>query len=246
MRAELNVRIHPSEADMAAVIFPQTGGVEQLIVARYKFFPSLRIAPDPVGKSVFDCLLFLLCKGRLLFVQDSFLFPVGIFIRVIDTDIFQIECFLQNLIRIRPVCAVSDIGIDVMDTGCAFPGNPPLCRSRREIDLNIPLQVKRRIERLFHKLLNIVPVNPCGAEPHIYFRCIQIFRLRLSERFHIHEKIRIFLCRHLCDLQLTPHIAGKVFIRRLPSCRRLFRCEGIFKDYATQFLCDPVILAGCP
>ena len=127
---------------MAAVIFPWTGGVEQLIVASYKFFPSLRIAPDPVGKSVFDCLLFLLCKGRLLFVQDSFLFPVGIFIRIIDTDIFQIECFLQNLIRIRPVCAVSDIGINVMDTGCAFPGNPPLCRSRREIDLNIPLQIK--------------------------------------------------------------------------------------------------------
>lgn len=94
---------------MAAVIFSRTGGIEKLVVACYKFFSSLRIAPNPVGKSVFDCLLFLLCKGRLLFVQDSFPFPVGIFIRIIDTDIFQIECFLQNLIRIRPVCAVSDI-----------------------------------------------------------------------------------------------------------------------------------------
>ena len=110
-------RCHPGKLDMAAVIFSRTGGVEQLIVARYKFFPSLRIAPDPVGKGVLDCLLFLLCKGRLLFVQDSFLFPVGIFIRVINTDILHIECFLQNLIRIRPVCAVSDIGVDVMDTG---------------------------------------------------------------------------------------------------------------------------------
>src|SRR5699024_12651609 len=47
MRPQFNIWIHADEMNMAAVIFPRPGSIEQLIITVTQPLPALRFPPDP-------------------------------------------------------------------------------------------------------------------------------------------------------------------------------------------------------
>ena len=88
----------------------------------------------------------------------------------------------------------------------------PLGGERRIVDLDIALEIKRRVEGLIHKLLDVLFVDPGSAQAHLNLRRIQVFGLGSSKSLHIDCKGRVLLCCPLCLTQLAPHIAGQVFV----------------------------------
>ena len=94
MLTELDFGVHTAEHDMAAVILTGTSGVEKLVVPGDKLLPSVGVFPNPITERVFDCLLFLLCKGRFLGVEHTAFLAVWVGYCVIDTDVTQIQSIL--------------------------------------------------------------------------------------------------------------------------------------------------------
>ena len=74
-------------------------------------------SPDPVGKSVLDDLLFLLCQHGLPLVQHTLGFALGILDGVIDADILQVQGFFQDLIGVGTAGAVGLGGNNVAPPG---------------------------------------------------------------------------------------------------------------------------------
>ena len=114
MLPKRNIRVHAAKTDMRAVVFTRTGTIEQLIVFLHQMFSASRVFPNPTGKSIFNCLLFLLCQGSFFLIQDTFLLSFCIFNGVIDTNIFQIQRFFQNPVRIGTGSAVSHISCHIV------------------------------------------------------------------------------------------------------------------------------------
>ena len=72
---------------------------------------------NPISERILDCLLFLLCQGSFFFIEDTLLLTICIFNRIIDTNIFQIQRFLQNPICVGSLCTVSDIRRHIVVVG---------------------------------------------------------------------------------------------------------------------------------
>ena len=112
----------------------------------------------------------------------------------------------------------------------------PLRRLRRVIHVDSPLFVIGNSQQLDHKALNIRLVHPCRTEPHVDFGCVQILGLCRLERLNVDGKGRVaFRCR-LRHAQLGAHVAGQIFIRRLP---RLF--QRVKEDNALQVRNDFIL-----
>lgn len=101
---EGNIRVHAAETDMRAIILTRSGGVKKFVVLGGKGFSSVRISPNPISERILDCLLFLLCQGSFFFIEDTLLLTICIFNRIIDTNILQIQRFLQN-----PICVARSV-----------------------------------------------------------------------------------------------------------------------------------------
>ena len=91
MGLEADFRIHAHELEMASVVLPGAHGVETLVVQGNQLLTPAGIFPDPVGKGIFDGLLFLLGKCGFLFVQNTLILAVRIFNGIEDLDCFQIQ-----------------------------------------------------------------------------------------------------------------------------------------------------------
>ena len=246
MFTKFNLRIHTAKADMSSIVFTGSRRIEKLIISCYQSFTPARISPYPVLESIFDSLLFLLRQCGLLFIKHTLLFSVCIFDRVIDTDISQIQCILQNLIGICPAGAVGHIGMNIITARRTLTGNLPFRSHLREFHLNASSQIKRRLKGFFHESLDIISVNPCCTQTNINLRCIQVFRLCLLQCCHINRKQRIILRCQLCNLQFFPDIAGKIFICSLPSCGDLTSIFHRILEYYLMKLCeDRIIFARC-
>ena len=83
------------------------------------------IRPHPLLEALLDQLLFCLCDRRFLFVQDGFLFAFGILHIVVDTNILQVQGFLDNPISIDAGRTVGAVGFDIA-TVIGFPLHIPL------------------------------------------------------------------------------------------------------------------------
>ncbi|CCX87036.1 unknown [Clostridium sp. CAG:590] len=177
---------------------------------------AVRVFPYPVSKSVFDCLLFLLCQSRFFLVQNTFLFS-AIINRVINTNIFQIQRFFQNPIRIGTGSTVCHISGYIVLVWRAFSSNTPFRSHLRKLHLNVTTQVIRCFKSFLHKLLNIIRIYPSCPQTHINFRSIQIFRLCLQQCLYIHSKCRITVSRNLCYTKFCTNITGKIIVRSQPS-----------------------------
>ena len=169
MFPEGDLRVHAHEFDVASVILTGAGRVEQFVILFYQRDAPLRVLPDPVGKSILDDLLFLLRQHGLPLVQHTLGLALGILDGVIDADIFQIQGFLQNLVGVGTGCAVGFRGNNIAPPGGGLALHTPFCGIRRISHLDCMAQIVGDLERLGHKLLNNVRVQPCCAQPHINF-----------------------------------------------------------------------------
>ena len=97
---KLNFGVHSRKNDVAAVVLTGANGVEFLVVDTAKLLSAGWVRPNPILEALLDQFLFCLCDRRFLFVQDGFLFAIGVFHIVVDTDIFQIQGFLDNAVSI--------------------------------------------------------------------------------------------------------------------------------------------------
>ena len=203
-----DLRIHTAKADMGAIVFTGTGTVEQLVVVFHQFRTAIRVSPHPILERILDGLLFLLSKGGLLFIQNPLLLAVCILHGIVDTDIPQIQRILQNPVGVGTAGAVGHIGMDIIPARCTLTGDLPLCRHGRKFHFNISAQIERRFKGFFHKLLDIIPIDPCGTKAHINLRRIQVFRLCFLQIFRVHRKGRVRSRSQFCDAELFPDIAG--------------------------------------
>ena len=162
-----NFRIHAAKTDMGTIVLTGTSTVEQLVILFHQFRTAIRVFPHPVLERILNGLLFLLGKGGLLFVQHPLLLTVCILHGIVDTDIPQIQRILQNPVGVGSAGAVGHIGMDIIPARCTLTGDLPLCRHGREFHFNVSAQVKRRFKGFFHKLLDIIPIDPCGTKAHI-------------------------------------------------------------------------------
>lgn len=119
-------------------------------------------------------------------------------------------------IQLGSLCAVGHIGVDIVVGRLGFSADAPLRSKRREMHLNTPAQIIRRLKGFFHELLNVFLVNPGCTQAHLNFRSVQILRLGRTERLHIGQIGRIGRCCLFCLPQLLAHIAGEILVGSLP------------------------------
>ena len=201
---------------MGAIIFARPVGIEQLIVPRHKLLPSVRVSPDPLRKGVLDSLLFLLGQGRFFGIKNPALLAVRVGHGVVDAHIAQVQRILQNPIGVGTLRAVGHIGVYVVVGRLGFSADAPLRSKRREMHLNTPAQVIRRLKGFLHELLNVFLVDPGCAQANLNFRSVQILRLGRTERLHIGQIGRIGRCCLFRFPQFLAHIAGEILIGSLP------------------------------
>ena len=114
----------------------------------------------------------------------------------------------------------------------------PLRCQGRILHLDIALHVKRRLKGFIHELLEYLFVYPGAADTDFDLTRVQVFGLRLFQRLHVDVKIRVPFCSALCLAQLLPHIAGEIFVRRLPAFAPVFTAFRIVKGTGGRFLED--------
>ena len=242
---EGDLRVHAHEFDVTSVILTGSGAVEQLIVLFYQRNAPLGVLPDPVGKSVLDDLLFLLCQHGLPLVQHTLGFALGILDGVIDADILQVQGFFQDLIGVGTAGAVGLGGNNVAPPGGSLALHTPLGGVGRISHLDCMTQIVGDLEGLSHKLLDNVRVEPCCTQAHINFGGFQFSGLRLGQRLHIDGKFRVGLGGKLRHPQLCPDIPGQVLVCHLPACFRVGRVGGrVFEDHAGKFGGNAPVLTG--
>ena len=235
MFPQRNFRIHPVKHDMRSVVFARPGRVEQLVIARHQLMPAGRVFPYPVVKSILDRLLLLLGNRRFLLIQLPFFPSVFILHNIVYARIPQVERIFQNFERGRTSGAVFHIVIHVLRQK-ALAVYRPLRRLRRVIHVDSPLFVIGNSQQLDHKALNVRFVHPCRTEPHVDFGCVQILGLCRLECLNVDSKGRVAFRRRLRHAQLGTHVAGQIFIRRLP---RLF--QRVKEDNALQVRNDFIL-----
>ena len=135
--------------------------------------------------------------------------------------------------------------MDIIPAWRTLTGDLPLCRHGREFHLDVPAQIKRRFKSFFHKLLDIIPIDPCGTKAHINLRRIQVFRLRLSQTFRVHCKGRVRGRSQFCHAELFPDIAGQIFISCYPAGFLAALRHRVFENDTVQFLLDFFIFPRC-
>ena len=197
---------------MTSVILTRSDTVKFFVIHLREFLSTFRVCPYPILKTLFDKFLLCLCDCRFLFVENC-LFPALIIFDIIkDTNIFQVQRFLNYLVGIDTTCAVCAICFDI-GTVIGFTLDIPLARIGREVNFYIPLCISRCIKELKHKLLDYLLRQPSSTEPYGNLTCSQVYRLNLFQCFHIDFVIfRIHLGRFFCCDKFLPDITGEIFI----------------------------------
>ena len=230
-----NGRVHAAKSDMAAIILAGTGRVHFFVVLAHQSLAALRVSPDPVPKGFPDSLLFLGSQGGLLGVQHAALFSVCVLYGVIDTDISQVQAVLKNLVGIGTTGPIGGISCHIVVGYRRFPLDLPFSSKGRIVDLNAALEIKRGVEGLVHKLLDVLLVNPGSAQTHLNLRRIQVFGLGGGKSFHIDCINRVLLCGPLRLTQFAAYIAGEVFISsHIMGCAVFLQLSRYTEDYALQ------------
>ena len=231
--------------NVGTVILTGSGAVEQLVVLFHQRNAPLGVLPDPVGKSVLDDLLFLLCQHSLPLVQHPLGLAFGILNGVIDADIFQVQGLLQNLVGIGTAGAVGLGGDNIAPPGGSFALHTPFCGIGRISHLDCMAQIVGNLERLGHKLLDNVRVQPSSTQPYINFRCFQFSGLCFGQCIHVDHKFRVCLSGELCHPQFRPDIAGKVLVCHLPAGFRVSGVGGgVLEDHTRKFGGNAPIVTG--
>ena len=218
MFTEFDFRVHTVENNVASVVLTGSYAVELIVIHLREFFSAGRVSPYPVLKALLYEFLLCLCDCRFLFIENGFLFAFLIFYIVKDSDIFQVQCFLNYLICVDTGSAVCAVRFNI-GTVIALSLNVPFSGKLRVVNLDIPLCIAWGVEKLKHKLLEYFGWNPSRTEPYGNLACRQILWLNLFKCLHIDGVIfgiqsrRPFGCR-----QLLTNIARQIFV-----CHQIFR-----------------------
>ena len=198
---------------MTAVILTGTVAVEQNIIGLTDGFASVRVFPDPFGKSVFNEFLLALRDGRFLLVEDSGFPTIGIVHIIKNADIFQVQGVLNDLIGVDALGAVGTDGLHIAAIR-AFAFDAPLAGDAGIVDLHAPLHAAWCPQRFKNKSAHIFGVQPCSAQPDGDLAGGEVGGLHPRERISIDLILRVLLRLALGNRQFLTHIAGKIFVRR--------------------------------
>ena len=246
MFPQVNFRVHTHKMNVRTVILTGASAVKKLIVLFHQQSAPLRVFPDPASKSIFNGLLFLLGKGGFVLVQHTFFLAI-LLNGIIDAAITQVQGVLQDFVGVGPAGAVCFGGHNVAVAGGRFIADSPFGSIRRVADGDgvIVADTIGWLKSFHHELLHDGGVEPCSTQTHINFGCFQIFGLRFFQCFHVDLELRAAFCSKLRHTQLIAHIAGKVFVRSLPTSFRVVCISGrIFENHTRQFSGDALIVTG--
>ena len=228
-----DLRIHAGKVDVAAIIFTGPVAVEQNIVRLADLLPPLRVFPDPLGKRLLQQLLLALCDGGLLLIEHCHAPPISIILIVKNTNVFQVQAALNDLIGTGPQRA---IGVESLDIALilALALDAPLAGDLGVMHLDIPPCTAGRVQRLKDELPDILRIQPCGTQPHGDLTGGQVHGLHLLQCLHIGKvlRLRFRFCSHL--RQLPAHIAGQVLVGGQVFLAAPFPVIRVQKDDALQ------------
>ena len=217
MLPKLDFGVHTAENDMTSVVLTGTQAVEFIVVKATESFSALRVRPNPILKALLDQLLLCLCDCCFLLVQDGFLFAVCVLHIVKDTDILQVQRFLDDLIGVDTLRAIGAVRLHIAAV-IGFALNVPFAGIGGEVNLDIPLCVPRCPQELEHKLFHNIRGQPSCSKANSNLAGCKVFRLYPFQCFHIDGVIfGIKLCGLFRNRQLLTDIAGKVFV-----CHQVF------------------------
>ena len=214
---QADFRVHAHKIDVGAVIFPWPDVVELVIVFPAQGLPAFRVLENPVLERLADGLLLLLGDGGLLFIEDADFLPV-LPMLIKNAHIPLVQQRLKNLIGVNPLGAVGGVDADVILAVGALVQHPPLAGGIgiHQLDLTVP-QPFRGLAQLIHELLVVFGVDPGRAHADADLRGGEVLGLHLLQLLHIDGELRVILRCEAGLGQLHPHIAGQVFVRRLPA-----------------------------
>ena len=198
---------------MTSIVFTGANTVELLVIELAQSLTAFRICPYPILKTLLDKFLLRLSDSSFFFVQHGFLFTVRFFNIIEDTNILQVQSFLNDLVSVDTACAVGVVRFDISSViGLAL--NIPFSRVLREVELDIPLCISRSSQELKDKLLNDFRGQPSCTKTDRDFACGQVFRLHLFKCFHVDFVIiGTEFCGAFRPSKFLTDITGKVFIR---------------------------------
>ena len=220
MFTQFNFGVHTVKGNMTSVILTGSYAVELFVIHLRELFSAGRVSPYPILKALFDKFLLCLCNCRFLFVENGFFLTVLIFDIVKDTDIFQVQRFLDYLVCVNTGSAVSAVRFHI-GTVITFALNVPFAGILRVVYFDVPLCIAWSIEKFKHKLLKDFGRYPSCTEPYGYFACGQVFRLNFFQSLYI-------------DFVIFGINLG-----------RLFGCNKFFSDISRKVLiCHQILLLG--
>lgn len=112
MLPQADLRVHSHKANVTAVIFPRTDGIEGVVIDTAQPFAPVNVLPKPIGKLGLDQLLPILGDGSFLHIQYRTLLAV-LHNSVEHLDHPLIQRLLQDVIRRDTLGAVGGDGFDV-------------------------------------------------------------------------------------------------------------------------------------
>ena len=179
MRSERNFRVHTYKDQVLAVIFSRTDAVEFFVIELAQPVAALLILPYPVGKGILYKLLLTLCDSGIVLIEYGLFIAVFVLNIIEHTHITQVQRFLDDLIPVDSVCAVSVINLDIVAVvGLAL--NIPFTRILAVMHVNIKRYIPRGPEKLKHKPFNILGRYPSSPQAHRYLTCGKVFRHNLG------------------------------------------------------------------
>ena len=246
--AERDLRVHAAEIDMAAIILAGAVAVEQNIIGLADSFTSVRVFPDPLGKSVFNEFLLTLGDGRLFLVQNGNSAPFLIVLVIKNADILQVKCRFDDLIGVDALGAVGADGLDIAAIR-AFTFNAPLAGDAGIVDLHAPLRAAGCPQRFKDKPADIFGVQPCSAQPDGDLAGSEVGGLHPRQCLGVDLILRVLLRLTLGNRPFLTHIAGKILVRGqvflIPIA--LAGVSGVQKNHALEVRKQRfLVLAGEP
>ena len=210
--AQLYLRVHTGECEMASVVLARARRVEQLVVLVDKRLAALRVFPQPVTEGILDDLLLLLGEGCLLDVEHPALGAVCVLDLVVDARVAEVQGVFEYLVGVHARGAVGAESVDVGCTDSALALDAPLGSVGRVVHAHAARGPVCGLEGLDHELLYVARLYPGRAEADSYLARGQLPRLRGAQCLYINIKGRVCFCRCLGLTELFPHIAGEIFV----------------------------------
>ena len=117
---------------------------------------------------LFDQVLFSLCNGGFLLIEDRLAPAFFIFHIVIHTGITQIQTILDDLVGVYPVRTIGIICTRISPV-YTFSLDVPISGMPGKMNFNLPLGIVWRLQEFKHELCYIFLWYPCSTKTHTDF-----------------------------------------------------------------------------